>query len=104
MMDRKRSASGSCSRMAMKTELSMTIIRNCPRLFKDVLRRARIKQRPGGYTPRYVARAVDIGRLSERRVLGNGNTGNPRFHLDACFYNVLKRLAAPRRDPARELF
>jgi hypothetical protein len=104
MIDRKRSASGSCSRTAMKTELSTTIIRSSPRLFKDVARHPRIEQRPGGNTPRYVARAFDIDGLARSRVLGNGDTGNPRFHLDACFHDVLNRLAAPRGDAARELF
>jgi hypothetical protein len=87
--------------MAMKTELSMTIIRSGPRLFKNVLRRARIKQRPGGYTPGYVARAIDIGGLAWHRALGNSDTGDPRFHLDACLQNVLERLAALRGDAAR---
>jgi hypothetical protein len=86
----------------MKTELSMTIIRNCPRLFKDVLRRARIKQRPGGYTPRYVARAVDVGGLSG--CLHNDDASNACLHLDACFQYILKSPAAPCGDAARKLF
>jgi hypothetical protein len=85
MIDRKRSASGSCSRTAMKTELSTTIIRASPRLFENISRRARIKKRPGGNTPRYVTRAINIGGFAGRRALGNGDTGNPRFHFDACF-------------------
>ena len=88
----------------MKTELSTTIIRSGPRLFENIARRARIKQRPQGNTPGYGTRAIDIGGFPGRRPLGNGDTGNPRFHLDAGFYNVLKRLAAPRGDAARELF
>jgi hypothetical protein len=82
----------------------MTIIRSSPRLFKDVSRRARIEQRPRGNTPGYIARAIGIGGLAARSALGNGDTGNPRFHLDACFQNVLKRPAATRRDAARKLF
>jgi hypothetical protein len=88
----------------MKTELSTTIIRSGPSLFEDVSRRARIKQRPGRNTPCYFTRAIDIGRLAAHHALGNGNTGNPRFRLDACFHNVLKRLAAVRGDAARKLF
>jgi hypothetical protein len=84
-------------------KLSATIIRNGPRLFKDVSRRARIEQRPRGNTPGYIARATEIG-LAARSAFRNGDTGNPRFHLDACFHNVLKRLAAPRGDAARKLF
>jgi hypothetical protein len=90
--------------MAMKTELSTTIIRSSPRLFEDVSRRARIEKRPGGNTPGYVARAIDIGGLTGHHALGDGDTGNPRFHLDARSYNVLKRLAAPRSDATRKLF
>jgi hypothetical protein len=67
----------------MKTELSTTIIRSGPRLFENISRRARIKQRPGGNTPGYVTRAIDIGGLAGRRALRNGDTCNPRFHLDA---------------------
>ncbi|HXO72308.1 MAG TPA: hypothetical protein VN838_25385 [Bradyrhizobium sp.] len=84
--------------MAIKTELSTTIIRSGPRLFKDVSRRPRIEKRPGGNTPGYVARAINIGGLAGHRALGNGDTGNPRFHFDALFQNVLRRLAAPRSD------
>jgi hypothetical protein len=71
--------------MAMKTELSTTIVRSGPRLFKDVSRRARIKQRPGGNTPGYVARAIDVGGFARHRALGNGDTGNPRLYRDPCF-------------------
>jgi hypothetical protein len=67
----------------MKTELSTTIIRSGPRLFKDLSRRARVKQRPGGDTPGYLARAINIGGLPARSAFGNGDTSNPRFHLDA---------------------
>jgi hypothetical protein len=86
--------------MAMKTELSTAIIWSGPRLFENISRAARIEERPGGNTPGYVARAIDIGGLGKRRALGNGDTRNPRFHLNACFQNVLKRLAAPRGDAA----
>jgi hypothetical protein len=82
MMDKKCSASGSCSRTAMKTELSTTIIRSGPRLFENILRRPRIKQRPGGYAPGYVARAIDIGGLAVRAAFGDCDTGNSRLHLD----------------------
>jgi hypothetical protein len=68
----------------MKTELSTTIIRSGPRLFENISRRARIKQRPQGNTPGYVTRAINIGWFAGHRALGNGDTGNPRFHLDAC--------------------
>jgi hypothetical protein len=88
----------------MKTELSTTIIRSRPCLLKNLSRRARIKKRPGGNTPGYVTRAIDIGGLTGHHALGDGDTGNPRFHLDARFYNVLKRLAAPRSDATRKLF
>jgi hypothetical protein len=84
--------------------IEVTIIRSGPRLFKDVSRRARIKKRPGRNAPGNVTCAIDIGGFSGHRALGNGDTGNPRFHLDACFYNVLKRPAAPRGDAARQLF
>ena len=59
---------------------------------------------PGGNTPGYVTRAIEIGGLAAHRAFGDGDTRNPRFHLDACFPNVPKRLAAPRGHPARELF
>lgn len=85
----------------MKTELSTTIIQSCPRLFENISRRARIEKRPGRNAPGYVTRAIDIGGFAEHRALGNGDTGYARFHLDACLYNVLKRLAAPRGDAAR---
>jgi hypothetical protein len=90
--------------MAMKSELSTTIIRSGPRLFEEVSRRARIKKRAERNPPCYFTRAIDIGGFSKCRALGNGNTGNPRFHLDARFQNVLKRLAAARGDEARKLF
>jgi hypothetical protein len=90
--------------MAMKTELSTTIIRSGPRLFEDVSRRARIEKRPGGNTPRYVARAIDIDGLAGRAAFRHGDTGDSRFRLDAFFYNVLKRLAAPCGDAACKLF
>jgi hypothetical protein len=83
---------------------SATIIRSGPRLFENISRRVRIKKRPGGNTPGYVARAVDVGGLAGLRALGKRDTGNPRFRLDACLYNVLKRLAAPSGDAARKLF
>jgi len=83
----------------MKTELSTTIIRSGPSLFENISRRAWIKKRPGGNAPGYVTRAIDIGGFSGRRAFRNGDTGNPRFHLNALFQNVLKRLAAPRGDP-----
>ena len=82
IMERKRSASGSCSRMAINTELSTTIIRSSPRLFENLSRRALIKKRPGGNAAGYLARAIDIGGFARRRALGNGDTGNTGFHLD----------------------
>jgi hypothetical protein len=70
--------------MAMKTELSTTIIRSGPRLFKNVLRRPRVEKRSGGNTPGYVARAIDISGLAMRAAFRNRDTGNPSFHFDTC--------------------
>jgi hypothetical protein len=88
----------------MKTELSTTIIRVGPRLFENVSRRARVKQRTGRDTLRNLAGTIDLRRLARRRALRNGNACNPRFHLDAFLEYVFKRLAAPRSDKARKLF
>jgi hypothetical protein len=33
---------------------------------------------------------------ARRRALRSDDAGNPRFHLDACFHDVLKCLAAAR--------
>jgi hypothetical protein len=88
--------------MAMKTELSTTIIRSSPRLFEAVSRGARIEKRPGRNAPCYLACAIDIRGLSG--CLHNGDARNACLHLDACFQYILKRLAAARGDATRELF
>jgi hypothetical protein len=88
----------------MKAELSTTIIRSGPRLFKNVLRRPRIEKRPGRNTLGYFTRAINIGEFARRAAFRNCDAGNPRCHLDALFENVLKRLATARSNAARELF
>src|SRR3954451_4856850 len=90
--------------MAMKTELSTTIIRGGPRLFENRSRRAGIQERTGRDTLRDLAGAIDPRRLKRCRALRNGNTGNARFHFDTFFQYFFKRLAAPRSDQARKLF
>jgi len=90
--------------MAMKTELSTTIIRGGPRLFENRSRRAGIKERTGCDTLRNLARAIDPRRFERYRALRNRDTSNARFHLDAFLEYVFKRLAAPRSDQARKLF
>jgi hypothetical protein len=90
--------------MAMKTELSTTIIRSGPRLFENRSRRAGINKGTGCDTFRYLAGAIDPRRPARCRALRNGDARNARFHLYTLLQYIFKRLAAPRSDHTRKLF
>jgi hypothetical protein len=96
MIDRKRSARALLFKNGDENRAIDDDHPERPTPVREYLAACADRAAAGGNTPGYVARAVDIGGLARHRALGDGDTGNPRFHLDACFYNVLKRLAAPR--------
>jgi hypothetical protein len=82
----------------------MTIIRAGPRLFENLARRARVKERPGGNATRYLTRTIDVGGFEGSCIFRDSDTGNTCFHFDALPQNVLKRLAALRGDAASKPF